>query len=328
MPPTPPRGGATGPSHSLPTVTSARTTPGPSTDADVPGYVAALGLPGLADVHVHFLPEAMQHKVWEYFDAAEANYGRPWPIAYRTDVPDRLDTLRALGLRAVPALSYAHRPGMAQWLNDWSAGFAAEVPEAVHCATFYPEPGVGAYVEEALGSGARLFKLHVQVGGFAPDDERLEPAWAAVEAARVPVVVHAGSAPIRGRHTGPDAVARVLGRHPDLVLVVAHLGMPEYAAFADLAQAHPHVHLDTTMCATDFTEAFAPMPPGYRDRLAALGDRVVLGSDFPSIPYPYAHQLEALARLDLGDDWMRKVLWRNGARLLGLDPATGERLPA
>jgi hypothetical protein len=45
---------------------------------------------------------------------------------------------------------------------------------------------------------------------------------------------------------------------------------------------------------------------------------VVLGSDFPNIPYPYAHQLDALARLGLGDEWMRKVLWENGARLLGL----------
>ena len=36
------------------------------------------------------------------------------------------------------------------------------------------------------------------------------------------------------------------------------------------------------------------------------------------IPYAYAHQLEALDRLDLGDEWMRAVMWENGARLLGL----------
>ena len=44
----------------------------------------------------------------------------------------------------------------------------------------------------------------------------------------------------------------------------------------------------------------------------------VLGSDFPNIPYPYAHQLEALDRLELGDDWLRAVLWHNGARLMRL----------
>ena len=46
---------------------------------------------------------------------------------------------------------------------------------------------------------------------------------------------------------------------------------------------------------------------------------MLLGSDFPSIPYPYAHQLEALHRLDLGEEWLRAVLWGNGARLFGLE---------
>jgi predicted TIM-barrel fold metal-dependent hydrolase len=45
---------------------------------------------------------------------------------------------------------------------------------------------------------------------------------------------------------------------------------------------------------------------------------VLLGSDFPSIPYAYAHQLAALHRLDLGEDWLRAVLWHNGARMFGV----------
>jgi hypothetical protein len=53
-------------------------------------------------------------------------------------------------------------------------------------------------------------------------------------------------------------------------------------------------------------------------RLAALDSKVLFGSDFPNIPYAYAHQIDVLTRLDLGDDWMRQVLWHNGARLLGL----------
>ena len=56
-------------------------------------------------------------------------------------------------------------------------------------------------------------------------------------------------------------------------------------------------------------------------RLAGLRDKVVLGSDFPNIPYPYAHQIQALDRLGLGEDWLRAVLWENGNRLLGGLPA-------
>ncbi len=297
---------------------SATTTPGPRSDEEVPAYLAALSLPGLADVHVHFLPERMQHKVWSVFDRAEDRYGMPWPVGYRFDERTRLTILRGLGLRAIPALTYPHKPGMARWLNEWSGEFAARVPDAVRCATFYPEPGVGDYVAAAVEGGARLFKVHVEVGGFAPDDARLDDAWRTLSEHAVPVVIHCGSAPVAGRFTGPGGLARVLDRHPDLTVVVAHLGMPEYHEFADLAERHPGVHLDTTMAGTDFTNAFAPMPEGYVERLAGLADRVVLGSDFPNIPYPYAHQIEALARLGLGDDWMRAVLWFNGARLLGL----------
>jgi predicted TIM-barrel fold metal-dependent hydrolase len=99
-------------------------------------------------------------------------------------------------------------------------------------------------------------------------------------------------------------------------LVVAHLGMPDYADFLDLAQQHEHVYLDTTMAFTDFTERIAPFPAELVPRLDALADRIVLGSDFPNIPYPYAHQLAVLHRLGLGPDWLRAVLHDNGARLL------------
>ncbi|MEP6628909.1 MAG: amidohydrolase family protein, partial [Lapillicoccus sp.] len=97
-------------------------------------------------------------------------------------------------------------------------------------------------------------------------------------------------------------------------------------AFADLAEEYDGVHLDTTMAGTDFTEAFAPLPDDYIPRLGGLQDKVVLGADFPNIPYPYAEQIAALDRMadrgGLGEDWLRKVLWDNGARLMGLPPRT------
>lgn len=112
----------------------------------------------------------------------------------------------------------------------------------------------------------------------------------------------------------------MLAPHPGLTLVVAHMGLPEYGDFLDLAARYPNVHLDTTMVFTPFTEAFAPFPTELRSRLRDLADRIVLGSDFPNIPYPYATQLAALARLDLDDDWLRGVLWTNPAGCCGCRP--------
>ncbi len=72
------------------------------------------------------------------------------------------------------------------------------------------------------------------------------------------------------------------------------------------------------MFATDFTERLMPFDRALLPRLAALRGKVLLGSDFPTIPYPYAHQLAALHRLGLGEEWLRAVLWQNAAALFGL----------
>ena len=46
-------------------------------DGDVPAFLADLGLPGIVNVHVHFLPENVLRKVWGYFDQAPSRAGRP-----------------------------------------------------------------------------------------------------------------------------------------------------------------------------------------------------------------------------------------------------------
>lgn len=287
-------------------------------DADVPAWWRRLGLTGLIDVHVHFLPGSVLAKVWRYFDDAEANYGVPWPIQYRTSDAERLATLDALGVRAFPGLVYAHKPGMAQWLSQWARDFADQAPGCVPSGTFYPEPTAPDYVREALDAGTRLFKVHVQVGDFDPRNEVLDPVWGELADAGAAVVVHSGSGPIAGRHTGPGPIGDVLRRHPTSTIVIAHCGMPEYAEHLALAERYVNVHLDTTMVGVPFTDRFAPMPRDLLPRLAALRDKVVLGTDFPNIPYAYAEQLAALERFDLGDDWLRAVCWNNGARLMGV----------
>ncbi|MFF4091113.1 amidohydrolase family protein [Streptomyces nigra] len=292
----------------------------PSAEAvEVRRFWEGLGLPGLIDVHTHFMPERVLRKVWGYFDAlGPLTGGVEWPITYRHEEGERADLLREFGVRAFTAMLYPHKPGMARWLNGWAVDFARRTPGSLHTATFFPEPGVETYVREAVEAGARVFKAHVQVGAYDPADGLLDPVWGLLAEAGVPVVVHCGSGPAPGKHTGPGPIGQVLARHPGLPLIVAHLGMPEYEDFLGLAERYARVRLDTTMAFTDFSEEMAPFPRPALPRLAALGDRVLLGSDFPNIPYPYAHQLRALERLGLGEEWLRAVCHDNAAALFGI----------
>lgn len=284
----------------------------------VEGFRRRIGVPGLVDVHTHFMPERVLRKVWEYFDAVGPMTGVEWGITYRHEEDERLALLRQFGVRAFTAMLYPHKAGMAPWLNEWAADFAHRTPDCLHTATLYPEEGVEEYVRTAVEAGARVFKSHVQVGAYDPTHELLDPVWGLLAEAQVPVVMHCGSGPAPGKHTGPEPVGRLLARHPRLPLIVAHMGMPEYTDFLDLAERYDEVRLDTTMAFTDFSERFSPFPATELGRLMDLGDRILLGSDFPNIPYPYVHQLEALERLGLGDEWLRGVCYENGARLFGL----------
>lgn len=286
--------------------------------AQVRSRLAERGIPALVDIHTHFMPEPVMRKVWAYFTEGGPLVGRRWPIAYQGSEEDRVATIRSFGVRRFSSLCYPHKPDMAQWLNEWSAGFADRHPDCLRSATFFPEEGAPAYVREAIAAGAQLFKVHVQVGGYDVHDPLLDEVWAALEESGVPVILHGGDGPMPGKHTGAAPMRRLLERFPELTMVAAHLGMPDYDEFLDMAREFPRVHLDTTMAFTRFTEEQMPFPRARLDDLAGLADKVVFGTDFPNIPYPYLHALDSVLDLSMGVEWERKVLHDNAARLLRL----------
>jgi hypothetical protein len=277
-----------------------------------------IGVSSFIDVHTHFMPERLLEAVWRYFDSAGPLVGRPWPIRYRAEEQTRVEMLRGFGVRAFTSMLYPHKPGMARSLNDWAADFAARTPDCVHTATFFAEPSAAGDVRRAIGQGARVFKVHLQVGDFDPNDPLLDDAWGILAEAGLPVVTHCGSGPVPGRYTGPAPIEALLARYPRLRLVVAHLGWPEYTEFLDLAERYDSVLLDTTMAFTRFTEEQAPFPRADLPRLEAFGDRVLLGTDFPNIPYSYADALEAPEDTGLSNEWLRAVCHDNAAKLFAL----------
>jgi len=302
-------------------VTGAELPAPPLDDDDIPRFLAELDVPGIVDVHVHFLPKRMLEKVWAYFDDAGRHYGTAWPIHYRLPEAERVATLHRLGVRTFAPLAYPHKPGMARWLTEWITEFAARTPGAVPTATLFPEPDVVDYLGAAVAAGARMVKVHVQVGGFDPRNELLRPAWGLLAEAGVPAVVHCGNGPLRGAFTGLDVFGEVLAEHPRLPVVLAHAGMPDFVGALELLARYEQVRLDTTMVGTGFSLPMAPLPPDWPARLVDVADRVVFGSDFPNIPYAYAEQLRAVAGWAaaderLGSAFLRSVIYDAPVRLL------------
>lgn len=87
------------------------------------------------------------------------------------------------------------------------------------------------------------------------------------EACRI-VGINYRTGPVPGEFTGLKLFEQVLARHPRLVAVLAHAGMPEFDEALRLAASYENVFLDTTMVGTPFSQQMSPLPADWSARLA------------------------------------------------------------
>lgn len=293
----------------------ARPLPKPIEDGRMPHLplLREQGIDLLVDIHSHWFPEKVERKIWGYFDK---HY---WPIAYRHPVAERIEWMRRNGVKRWTTLNYAHRPGMAAWLNEWSAGFAAGLPQAIPCGTFFAEPEAGEDVRRCIEEyGFRGFKLHLRVSGFDPNDPLLAPAFEQIGQAGLPVVLHTGNAPEGGRFTAPENIQKLTTTHPGLKVIVAHMGAWEFEEYLSMAEQRENVYLDTAMVFVDFP-VLGDYPEPLFQRLEKISHKVLFGTDFPMIPYPISHAVERLLALPLSTEAKRRILGENALRLYGLE---------
>jgi predicted TIM-barrel fold metal-dependent hydrolase len=228
----------------------------------------------VVDSHVHLLPGRLGEKVRAYFA----------PLAEHLVYPTDHDVVRRRladdGVDRAWTLPYAHKPGVADWLNAATAEIVAgggPVDLVGGCTVHPGDDDPGATFARALDDhGLQVLKLHCSVGDYEADDPRLDGVWALAGRRRIPVVVHAGHA-TDGRTEGYEVapIGRVAARHPDVPLIIAHCAHPETAAALDLVEAHPNVH-------ADLTPVLLVPPDLPDDRVGAVADRLLFGSDAPN----------------------------------------------
>jgi predicted TIM-barrel fold metal-dependent hydrolase len=263
----------------------------------------------LVDTHCHIMPDRLALAIRRFFDE-RMGWGR---LAYDGVLKD--DIVRAerdAGIDRFWALPYAHKAGVAGPLNEWMATALADVEGAIPAATFHPDDAdVAALVTRAFdGLGLRVAKLHCSVGSFDADDPRLEPLWRAAEARAIPVVVHAGHG-IDGRTHAHELapIDRVATAHPTLRLVIAHAALPDVDAAVELMERHPSL-------LADLTSAYEWDYPLPIDRLEALHERLLFGSDCPNTLRKIDASLDGLRRIGLSARAVRAIAGENAGRLV------------
>jgi predicted TIM-barrel fold metal-dependent hydrolase len=263
----------------------------------------------MIDVHTHLHPPRLFAAIRRWFEERGA-----WGLDHPTEPHAVAAALRAAGVSRFVFCSYAHKTGMAQSLNAWLAQTSRDLDRyglplgTVHLDDLDPSADMRA----ALDDGCIGLKIHEDVQALAIDDPRFDPIYDVLAERAGFVLAHIGPIPwAHDTRNGPQRVAAVLDRHPDLRFVVAHLGVPDTRSYFALAPRYPNLFIDTTM-------AIAPSyihSDATAAEIEAASGAIVYGSDYPNVPYAYADDHRAIAALGLSPGALAAIYTENARRL-------------
>ncbi|HEX4093542.1 MAG TPA: amidohydrolase family protein [Trebonia sp.] len=169
--------------------------------------------------------------------------------------------------------------------------------------------------------GARGFKFHPSMQGFAPNDPQFYPLYAEIEALGVPALFHTGQTGIgaglpggRGiklRLSDPMLIDDVAADFPELKIILAHPSVPWVASSISIATHKANVFVDLSGWAPKY------FPPELvRAANSLLQDKVLFGTDYPLLtPQRWLSDFDAL---DIKPQVRPKILKDNAVKLLGL----------
>ena len=182
-------------------------------------------------------------------------------------------------------------------------------------------PQAVAQVTELAAAGARGFKFHPTMQGFAPNDPAVYPIYEAIQAAEVPAVFHTGQTGIgaglpggRGlklRLSQPMLLDDVAADFPELTVIMAHPSVPWQDEAISIATHKANVYIDLSGWSPKY---FAPQL--VRAFSSYLSHKFLFGSDYPVIDPE--RWIRDFATLDVPDPAKAQIMKDNAVRVLGL----------
>ncbi len=210
--------------------------------------------------------------------------------------------------------------------NEYVSAFRSRHPERVIGVWGVADPHGGEEAairaeREVKELGLTGFHFHPIMGRFRVDDDAFAPLWETLSGLHVPIMIDVGTTGMGAGLPGglgssiydahPSAVDRLAANFPDLTIVAAHPGWPWIDEVTAVVLHKGNVFWELSGWAPKyFPESLR------RDIRGRLRDKIMFGSDYPSIPY------ERLFRewgdLGLSDEVLAAVFHENAERALGL----------
>lgn len=169
--------------------------------------------------------------------------------------------------------------------------------------------------------GARGFKLHPSLQGFAPNDPAVYPVYEAMAEFNLPVVFHTGQTGIgaglpggRGiklRYSDPMLIDDVAADFPQLPIILAHPSVPWQDAALSMATHKANVSIDLSGWAPKYFPAELVAAASGR-----LRHKMLFGTDFPLLAPE--RWLAEFADLPIKDEARPLILKENARKVLGI----------
>ncbi len=206
-------------------------------------------------------------------------------------------------------------------INEQVAGLLSKFSDSfVGFAGFDPNTGEQAVADieyAVIELGFRGIKTVSALMGLDINDKAYYPCYAKAQELGVPIMIHTGTGLVLGsrvKHVHPLMVDDVAFDFPNLKIICAHLGAWNYMDIHGMLVRHSNVFADLS---------FWPLNPHYINLVPwrlleeTVQDKIFLGSDYPGGQTPQ-EALEAVKSLSISEEFKRKIMGDNAARLLGI----------
>ncbi len=271
------------------------------------------------DSHCHFFPPQIFEAIWNYFEQRD-NEGKlkGWSINYKLPTKDLVKILESKNIKHFTAYNYAHKVGIAEYINDWTYEFKQYYKNSIPFACVWPEDNnLVEYIKKAFDEYDFYgIKIQPLVQNFYLNDNRLYEMYDLIVDRGKWMTVHIGTAPYRNQYVGYKNFMNFFEKYPEMNIIVAHMGAFEYDKFLKLLDKHENLYLDTTMIYIPnniFPERQTKRPKP--DVLLSYQDRILFGSDFPNIPYDYENSTKGLLEMDLPISFYENIFFNNAKRI-------------
>jgi predicted TIM-barrel fold metal-dependent hydrolase len=271
------------------------------------------------DMHTHFFPPNIFKAIWNYFETySHTGIKSLWKIGYKLSTEDLVNFLKNQNVEAFTTYNYAHKEGIADYINEWTYNFVRSNRNAIPFGCVWPEDvGRLEYIRKIFDD-YDFFGIKIQplVQNFYPNDARMHEIYDLILDRGKWICFHAGTAPYPNKYVGYANFKKFIDKYPDIHVIVAHMGAFEYKEFLFLAEKHENLYLDTTMIYIPdniFPERKVKRPKP--EDLIVFQDKIFFGSDFPNIPYEYRRSTKGLLELNLPKTFYKKIFYENAKRI-------------